>query len=115
MVQGQVSIIWLAWGALKQPLVEVQGMQAFEIEGQTHQTPFSGSGPQAAQRELTESQDLLDDPDHGFNGALAQTIDGLTNLRLQFVSHLFFGTDRKSTRLNSSHGYISYPLFSFKK
>src|SRR2546429_2282735 len=25
------------------------------------------------------------------------------------------GRDRKSTRLNSSHGYISYAAFSFKK
>src|SRR2546422_3045367 len=26
-----------------------------------------------------------------------------------------FGTDRKSTRLNSSHGYISYAVFCLKK
>src|SRR2546422_8190157 len=30
--------------------------------------------------------------------------------------HLHFGTlDRKSTRLNSSHGYISYAVFCLKK
>src|SRR2546429_3834715 len=28
---------------------------------------------------------------------------------------LDFGTDRKSTRLNSSHGYISYAVFCLKK
>src|SRR2546422_8520924 len=27
----------------------------------------------------------------------------------------FRGTDRKSTRLNSSHGYISYAVFCLKK
>src|SRR2546429_3095429 len=27
----------------------------------------------------------------------------------------FFGRDRKSTRLNSSHGYISYAVFCLKK
>src|SRR3989449_7725953 len=27
----------------------------------------------------------------------------------------FFGLDRKSTRLNSSHGYISYAVFCLKK
>src|SRR2546422_7392537 len=32
-------------------------------------------------------------------------------------SHSFFtrGRDRKSTRLNSSHGYISYAVFCLKK
>src|SRR2546429_5255459 len=28
---------------------------------------------------------------------------------------LVFGADRKSTRLNSSHGYISYAVFCLKK
>src|SRR5256884_709151 len=31
------------------------------------------------------------------------------------VSALIFGVDRKSTRLNSSHGYISYAVFCLKK
>src|SRR2546422_11659333 len=34
--------------------------------------------------------------------------------RLWHVRHLV-GEDRKSTRLNSSHGYISYAVFCFKK
>src|SRR2546422_7378445 len=29
--------------------------------------------------------------------------------------HLAFSLDRKSTRLNSSHGYISYAVFCLKK
>src|SRR2546422_3522776 len=31
------------------------------------------------------------------------------------VGHEFAGEDRKSTRLNSSHGYISYAVFCLKK
>src|SRR2546429_5705905 len=30
-------------------------------------------------------------------------------------THLVFDLDRKSTRLNSSHGYISYAVFCLKK
>src|SRR3990172_6272231 len=62
-------------------------MQAFEIERQTHQTPFSGSGEQAAQRELAEAQDFFDDPDHRFDSALTQAVDGLADLSLKFVGH----------------------------
>src|SRR3989449_6978314 len=31
------------------------------------------------------------------------------------LTAIFFGEDRKSTRLNSSHGYISYAVFCLKK
>src|SRR2546422_3171948 len=31
------------------------------------------------------------------------------------LAHIRFGLDRKSTRLNSSHGYISYAVFCLKK
>src|SRR2546422_4388302 len=37
-----------------------------------------------------------------------------TGLRCDAVT-LFEGGDRKSTRLNSSHGYISYAVFCLKK
>src|SRR2546429_3162581 len=33
----------------------------------------------------------------------------------QFIHDLAVGRDRKSTRLNSSHGYISYAVFCLKK
>lgn len=92
MIQRQLSIFWLVSGVLNQPLVEIQGMQTLEIEGQTHQTPFSGNSQKAAQRELAETQDFLDNPDHGFNGAFAQAIDLLANLSLELVGHLYFGT-----------------------
>src|SRR2546422_6972868 len=34
---------------------------------------------------------------------------------LAVVQHDVLGLDRKSTRLNSSHGYISYAVFCLKK
>src|SRR2546429_7176942 len=49
-----------------------------------------------------------------------QGIPGLVALRAMegpalFVVALGTRTDRKSTRLNSSHGYISYAVFCLKK
>jgi len=35
--------------------------------------------------------------------------------KLGYISSLNGLTDRKSTRLNSSHGYISYAVFCLKK
>src|SRR2546429_4198606 len=37
------------------------------------------------------------------------------NQREDIVRALNLGADRKSTRLNSSHGYISYAVFCLKK
>src|SRR2546422_3194684 len=34
---------------------------------------------------------------------------------LLFLTRVLMTTDRKSTRLNSSHGYISYAVFCLKK
>src|SRR2546422_1831784 len=43
---------------------------------------------------------------------------GLRHIR-EYQAHLFqkrkLSSDRKSTRLNSSHGYISYAVFCLKK
>src|SRR5687768_18362565 len=37
-------------------------------------------------------------------------------VNLEYLSRVVFdGEDRKSTRLNSSHGYISYAVFCLKK
>src|SRR2546422_5519891 len=46
--------------------------------------------------------------------------DGLLQRRrdvghLEILHHGLEGRDRKSTRLNSSHGYISYAVFCLKK
>src|SRR2546429_8947946 len=42
-------------------------------------------------------------------------IDRETVLRRHALENRFQGQDRKSTRLNSSHGYISYAVFCLKK
>src|SRR2546422_6103075 len=39
----------------------------------------------------------------------------LTDLLNQWTDNLNGAADRKSTRLNSSHGYISYAVFCLKK
>src|SRR2546429_3787352 len=41
--------------------------------------------------------------------------DQLAKLRVDLGLVEFLGRDRKSTRLNSSHGYISYAVFCLKK
>src|SRR2546429_3033515 len=38
-----------------------------------------------------------------------------TPANIQTVAAILKGKDRKSTRLNSSHGYISYAVFCLKK
>ena len=63
-------------------------MQSLQVEGRTHQAPFAGDGYQTAQRELSEVQDLLDDANGRFDGALAQAVDGAAHRGLQAVSHL---------------------------
>src|SRR5687768_17734454 len=37
------------------------------------------------------------------------------DVKAEFGGHLRLDLDRKSTRLNSSHGYISYAVFCLKK
>src|SRR2546429_1654830 len=48
---------------------------------------------------------------HTHAGAAAASRGAL----VRAASGLFAGEDRKSTRLNSSHGYISYAVFCLKK
>src|SRR2546422_3073380 len=50
----------------------------------------------------------------GPNGGLTFPMNGVS---LHWFGALFIGKvrDRKSTRLNSSHGYISYAVFCLKK
>src|SRR2546422_9306790 len=47
--------------------------------------------------------------------APALRIEGTRLLRKTLRAHDEFVVDRKSTRLNSSHGYISYAVFCLKK
>src|SRR2546422_8015928 len=48
----------------------------------------------------------------GKQGLLAARVRRLVAAELR---HRVVGVDRKSTRLNSSHGYISYAVFCLKK
>src|SRR5687768_18055845 len=47
--------------------------------------------------------------------ALVAPVDATENEHRRCVDQLPAGEDRKSTRLNSSHGYISYAVFCLKK
>ena len=67
-------------------------MQAFEIERQAHQTPFSSRRRQASQRELSEAEDFFDDANDRLHSAFTQTINCSSDLGLEFVSHLDNGT-----------------------
>src|SRR2546422_7759612 len=40
---------------------------------------------------------------------------GVTKQHHFVINKVYFVADRKSTRLNSSHGYISYAVFCLKK
>src|SRR2546429_9326374 len=42
------------------------------------------------------------------------TVDGTIEVE-RVADAVYLGKDRKSTRLNSSHGYISYAVFCLKK
>src|SRR5687768_18210077 len=49
-----------------------------------------------------------------FRSGPAADVDDLDHLVVDRADHAV-GVDRKSTRLNSSHGYISYAVFCLKK
>src|SRR5687768_18031020 len=56
----------------------------------------------------------------GNNGGIGRhapgvQLPGLRPLARDLVAQAFDALDRKSTRLNSSHGYISYAVFCLKK
>src|SRR2546422_4359361 len=48
-------------------------------------------------------------------GAKMAVVSGDPSKAAPFVVELAMPRDRKSTRLNSSHGYISYAVFCLKK
>src|SRR2546429_5556029 len=51
----------------------------------------------------------------GYAGASAGHVMGTFFLIWTIVFAVMYAADRKSTRLNSSHGYISYAAFCLKK
>ena len=74
-------------GAQKQVRLCSQDMQAFEIESETDQHPFASGFGLTTQRELTKAQHGFDDANHRLYSGLAQTINGVTDLRLELVVH----------------------------
>src|SRR2546429_4701653 len=63
-----------------------------------------------------ESREICSTEDSG--DSCCSTRSGDLNLARPFkagISHATNDRDRKSTRLNSSHGYISYAVFCLKK
>src|SRR2546429_6086745 len=60
---------------------------------------------------------LLDNVDDVFDGDLSRKKFGRRKIDKPVIPHglLCVVRDRKSTRLNSSHGYISYAVFCLKK
>src|SRR2546422_7662764 len=54
-------------------------------------------------------------PRHGEVGHLNLAVAAAERVGLQLGQIDRLKTDRKSTRLNSSHGYISYAVFCLKK
>src|SRR2546422_7365049 len=64
--------------------------------------------------------DLLSDAERAASRGMANTYKALAFLyvvqaRAQLGAPVDVDRDRKSTRLNSSHGYISYAVFCLKK
>jgi len=74
--------------ALKQAVFRVEAVHAFQIESQADETPFTGGGGQAAQRELAKPEDFFDDANDRLNRAFSQSIDSVSDLGLEFVGHL---------------------------
>src|SRR2546422_7505486 len=75
-----------------------------------------GSSVLAAQGTTTASVSgiVVDDSGRGLEDADVQVINRATGVMTASVTR-DAGRDRKSTRLNSSHGYISYAVFCLKK
>src|SRR5687768_17981563 len=51
----------------------------------------------------------------GYFGNVSHLTGEVTRHEVHVVGQILPGADRKSTRLNSSHGYISYAVFCLKK
>src|SRR2546422_10729309 len=82
----------------------------------------TGDGPVAG-RAIVESMEVDKVAFTGGTETGREVLRGVANSNLKKVSlelggkspNIFFSEDRKSTRLNSSHGYISYAVFCLKK
>jgi hypothetical protein len=78
-------------GAITPLSSKLQGMQSFQIVGQTNQGPLATSSEQATQGKLTEAQRFLDDANDRLNRRFAQAVDAFADGGPQLVGHEFFG------------------------
>lgn len=62
-------------------------MQPLEVVGQTHQDPIGGHLDRAAEEERSEAEGRLDDPEHWFDGLLAQLVELFAGGALQPMAH----------------------------
>src|SRR2546422_7040387 len=89
--------------------------EAGHREGE-ERTDFERRAPILDARRLTDASDVHGGHggDHGDRGQLVRRRRERNELT-QIVCERHRERDRKSTRLNSSHGYISYAVFCLKK
>src|SRR2546422_1960152 len=66
-------------------------------------------------RSLSALSRLTSDGAAGYGFGLRGTLRAGTSLPIGLLARLDTDRDRKSTRLNSSHGYISHAVFCLKK
>src|SRR2546429_1242284 len=70
---------------------------------------------QFCQRSHSLAQGARDGESQGLRRRSEWSLGANSEMRIALVLISRAATDRKSTRLNSSHGYISYAVFCLKK
>src|SRR2546429_6412474 len=98
----------LPWGE-----TDVRGLKLDKDGGAWVTTP----SPESSASQIIRKADLKLDSDGTLEGMLTVTFTGLeaSLRRVEEHNEDEAHQDRKSTRLNSSHGYISYAVFCLKK
>src|SRR5687768_18131441 len=79
----------------------------------SRRTPFLSPALPSEQQLGGDQRRRRPAPGHRADYALARRLG--TRRRAAAANRVAEGQDRKSTRLNSSHGYISYAVFCLKK
>src|SRR2546429_6346247 len=78
--------------------------------------PLVGRGSEMRGEKPLSGVERIKQQSNGLRGEVAAELaQGTTNVSDESAQLLKFHGDRKSTRLNSSHGYISYAVFCLKK
>src|SRR3989449_10177744 len=100
----------VALGRIQLELGEVSNTVNVTLEGETIDTESADTSAVLSLNQLdnvtTKGRDVMN---------LLRTLPGVTTVAAAPWGTGELGEDRKSTRLNSSHGYISYAVFCLKK